>query len=114
MSQFTEETVAELKKAMLARMPECLYTAEDYVALTTKTGLNHAQIEQWAKNMRFRYGQEDRERWLQTNELAEKVFLLRFQFWFFKILVKPRVILCFSGQISQFLRELLQCHPTIC
>ena len=90
MSQFTDETVAYLKRTMLLRMPECLYTTEDYTALEAKTGLSHAQIEQWASNMRYRYEGLDRERWLQAQETIEKVILLVSQFWFPQNQPKPR------------------------
>ena len=62
---------------MLPRLPECFFAPEDYPAITAETGLNQAQIEQWARHLRFRLPvAQDREAFLRANGAPEQVLLL--------------------------------------
>jgi hypothetical protein len=73
MNRFTDETVNELKRVMLTRMQDCLFTSEDYDSIAAVTGLNKDQITHWARNMRFRYSAEEREQYLRSDATYEKV-----------------------------------------
>ena len=68
MPRFQDEHVAALKTVMLKRVPECLFTAEDVEQLVKETGLNYAQINEWAKNFRFRVEVDQREKHLKNQE----------------------------------------------
>ena len=54
MPRFQDEHVTALKRVMLKRVPECLFTPEDVKQIADETGLNHAQIDHWAENLRWR------------------------------------------------------------
>jgi len=73
MPRFQDEHVAALKRAMLKRVPECLFTPEDVEQITEETGLNHAQIQCWGENLRYRLKAEDREGFLRSDGSSEKV-----------------------------------------
>ena len=68
MPRFQDEHVAALKAVMLKRVPECLFTAEDVEQLIKETGLNHAQILEWARHFRFRVEADQREIYLKNQE----------------------------------------------
>ena len=64
---------------MLPRLPECFFAPEDYPVITAETGLNQAQIEQWAWNLRFRLPvAQDREAFIHANGALEQVIITRF------------------------------------
>ena len=74
MPRFEDEYIACLKRVMLRRIPECHLAAEDYPVITEATGLEQAQIEQWAKNLRARLpAAEDREAFLRATGEPDKV-----------------------------------------
>ena len=74
MPRFQDEHVAVLKRIMLPRLPGCYFAPEDVSAVQEETGLNQAQIEQWAKHLRFRLPlHEDRDTFLRTEAEPEKV-----------------------------------------
>ena len=74
MPRFEDKHIACLKNAMLPRLPDCYFLPEDYPGIIKETGLNHAQIEQWGKNLRLRLPvAQDRENFLRTTVEAEKV-----------------------------------------
>ncbi len=58
MPRFPETSVACLKRVMLARVPECMFTPADVDAIMLETGLNKAQVQVWAENFRMRYETE--------------------------------------------------------
>ena len=60
---------------MLQRIPDCYFVPEDYPGIIRATGLNQAQIEQWAKHIRNRIPvAQDREAFLRlSGEQEEKV-----------------------------------------
>jgi len=68
MPRFQDEHVAALKRVMLKRVPECLFTPEDVEQIEGETGLNHAQILEWAHHFRFRVAEDDREKNLKGQE----------------------------------------------
>lgn len=56
MPRFPEESVACLKRTMLARAAqEFTFSPADVEAVVKETGLNQAQVQVWAENFRFRY-----------------------------------------------------------
>ena len=74
MPRFQNEHVAVLKRVMLPRLPGCYFAPEDVSAVQAETGLNQAQIEKWADNMRFRlFKHEDRAMFLRSTGEEEKV-----------------------------------------
>ena len=76
MPRFQDKHILALKRAMLPRLPGCYFTAEDCLALEQETGLNKAQIEQWAKNLRFRLPRdEDKEAFFRIEGEQEKVHI---------------------------------------
>jgi len=54
MPRFQEEHVASLVRAMLPRVPDCVFAAEDVQQVERETGLNHDQILEWARHLRNR------------------------------------------------------------
>ena len=74
MPRFEDAHISTLKTAMLQRIPDCYFVPEDYPGIIRATGLNQAQIEQWARNLRYRFPvAQDREPFLRSNEEPEKV-----------------------------------------
>jgi hypothetical protein len=74
MPRFENEHVAVLKRVMLPRLPGCYFAPEDVSAVQAETGLNQAQIEKWADNLRFRLSKhEDRPKFLRSTGEEEKV-----------------------------------------
>jgi len=74
MPRFQNEHVAVLKRVMLPRLPGCYFAPEDVSAVQAETGLNQAQIEKWADNMRFRlFKHEDMVMFLRSTGEEEKV-----------------------------------------
>jgi len=71
MPRFQDEHVSTLKRVMLKRVPECLFTPEDVDLIAEETGLNSAQIMEWAKNFRFRFSLEERENNLKEQKKME-------------------------------------------
>jgi len=68
MPRFDEEAVKVLKQQMVKRLPECYFTQEDVEEMVNKTGLNSAQVLQWAENVRYRIPvQTERESALQED-----------------------------------------------
>ena len=47
---------------MLPRVPACLFSKEDVKLIVAETGLDDAQIQQWAWNFRTRYALDEREK----------------------------------------------------
>ena len=58
MPRFPEESVACLKRVMLARSPDYLFTPEDVEVVIKETGLIKAQVLVWADHFRMRYETE--------------------------------------------------------
>ena len=73
MPRFEDAHVAALKRAMLPRLPGCLYAEEDYARLVAESGLNEIQIEHWAEHFRYRTPVEEREAFLRAEGSPEKV-----------------------------------------
>ena len=75
MPRFEDAHISTLKTAMLQRIPDCYFVPEDYPGIIRATGLNQAQIEQWAKHIRNRIPvAQDREAFLRlSGEQEEKV-----------------------------------------
>ena len=74
MPRFEDEHITCLKRVMLPRLPECFFAPEDYPVIMAETGLNQAQIEQWAWNLRFRLPvAQDREAFLRVTGAPEQV-----------------------------------------
>ena len=73
MPRFDESHVACLKRTMLPRAPECLFTKEDVLAITQETGLSPAQISCWADHFRFRVPTKDRAASLSSEVSNEQV-----------------------------------------
>jgi len=56
MPRFPEESVACLKRTMLARAAqEFAFSPADVEAVVKETGLNQAQVQVWAEHFRMRY-----------------------------------------------------------
>lgn len=56
MPRFPEESVACLKRVMLSRASEEFrFTQNDVDIICAETGLNQAQVLDWAENFRMRY-----------------------------------------------------------
>jgi hypothetical protein len=76
MPRFEDEHITSLKRVMLPRLPECFFAPEDYPVVMAETGLNQAQIEQWARHLRFRLPvAQDREAFLRTTGAPEQVVI---------------------------------------
>jgi len=73
MPRFPEESVACLKRVMLARSPDYLFTADDVEAVIKETGLIKAQVLVWAENFRLRYGSKSVDETLDFLRSVEKV-----------------------------------------
>ena len=74
MPRFEDKHISCLKKVMLQRIPDCYFVPEDYPGIIEETGLNQAQIEKWAENLRLRLPvPQDRETFLRVTGDAEKV-----------------------------------------
>jgi hypothetical protein len=56
MPNFTNAVNVCLKKTMLARVPDCHFTSEDIAFITKETGLEPTAIQNWAKCLRWRSG----------------------------------------------------------
>ena len=54
MPRFNESYVEKIKKVLLKRAPECIFTNMDVLELMGGTGLNEPQILAWADHFRFR------------------------------------------------------------
>jgi hypothetical protein len=52
--RFTDEHLIPLRRVMLARQPNFVYTPADVEALVQETGLLKAQIQKWAIHFRER------------------------------------------------------------
>lgn len=52
--RFPEESVACLKRTMLARQPSFVFTAGDVESIMKETGLSKTQVQDWAENLRYR------------------------------------------------------------
>ena len=68
MPRFQDEHVSTLKRVMLKRVPECLFAPEDVDQIEKETGLNSAQIFEWAHHFRFRVDVDERENNLKEQE----------------------------------------------
>ena len=74
MPSFKEDAVKVLKQQMMARLPECYFTQDDVNEIMEKTGLNAAQILQWAEHLRLRIPkQSEREQTLRGDESFSQV-----------------------------------------
>ena len=74
MPRFTDAYLVVLNTTMLSRVPGCLFTEEDIQFIAEKTGLDVAQIQQWARNFRLRVPSEKRGEFLRGPR-PEQVFL---------------------------------------
>ena len=61
MPRFLDAHVAFIKHTLLPRVPACLFTKDDIELIARETLLEEAQIQQWGKNFRIRFGPEERE-----------------------------------------------------
>jgi hypothetical protein len=61
---------------MLPHSPECLFSKEDVQLIRAETGLDEAQILQWAWNFRNRYAPEKREAALRDLNPDQVVIVL--------------------------------------
>ena len=87
MPHFDDHHVAFIKKTLLPRVPECLFTQEDIDHIVCETSLDDDQIQQWAKHFRASFPAQDREKALQTLKI-DQVFCIQFfciQFFFMLI-----------------------------
>ena len=73
MPRFPEESTACLKRVMLARSPDYLFTADDVEVVMKETGLIKAQILVWTDNFRFRFGSKSVDETLDFLRSTEKV-----------------------------------------
>ena len=74
MPRFNEEAVKVLKQQMVKRLPECFFTQADVEEITEQTGLDAAQVVQWAEHFRYRIPtQTERESALREDESSNKV-----------------------------------------
>ena len=55
MPRFPDESVACLKRTMLARQPSFMFTPSDVQDVMRETGLDKDQIQDWADHLRRRY-----------------------------------------------------------
>jgi len=55
-----------LVRTMLPRVPECVFTQEDVQQIERETGLNKAQVLEWAHNLRNRVPDNQRSEYLRT------------------------------------------------
>ena len=58
--RFRDESIIVMNRALLQRVPECIYTPDDIAELQQSEGLDAAQIIIYAKNFRARTQNEDR------------------------------------------------------
>eukprot|EP00291_Cryptomonas_curvata_P009507 CAMPEP_0172201560 /NCGR_PEP_ID=MMETSP1050-20130122/30080_1 /TAXON_ID=233186 /ORGANISM="Cryptomonas curvata, Strain CCAP979/52" /LENGTH=233 /DNA_ID=CAMNT_0012879245 /DNA_START=34 /DNA_END=732 /DNA_ORIENTATION=- len=58
MPRFPESSVMCLKRVMLIRAPEFMFTPIDVEVIMLETGLNKAQVQVWADHFRMRYETE--------------------------------------------------------
>jgi len=65
MPRFENAHVAFIKRTMLPRVPACLFSKKDVELIAAETGLDDAQIQQWAWNFRARYALDEREKILR-------------------------------------------------
>jgi hypothetical protein len=54
MPRFPEESILCLKRTMLARQPNFMFTASDVQSVMKETGLDKAQVQAWTELFRFR------------------------------------------------------------
>ena len=54
MPRFPDESISCLKRTMLARQPHFMFTASDVESVMKETGLDKAQVQMWAENLRYR------------------------------------------------------------
>lgn len=53
MPRFPDESVACLKRTMLARQPSFMFTAGDVQDVMNETGLDKAQVQAWTEQFRY-------------------------------------------------------------
>ena len=53
--RFPEESITCLKRTMLARQPHFMFNASDIENVMKETGLDNAQVQDWADHLRMRY-----------------------------------------------------------
>ena len=53
--RFPEESIACLKRTMLVRQPHFMFTTCDVENVMKETGLDNAQVQDWADHLRMRY-----------------------------------------------------------
>jgi hypothetical protein len=61
MKPFLEIHASCLKRTMLTKSPAFVFDPADVEALVEETGLNQAQVQQWARTFRFRWGHKSRD-----------------------------------------------------
>ena len=71
--RFLNAHIECLKTTMLPHAPDCRFTEEDVLAITTATGLDRVQILVWADNMRYRVVPDQRDAYLRSPSYTEKV-----------------------------------------
>ena len=74
MTRFENAHIAFIKRTMLPRVPDCLFTTDDIESIANETKLDDDQIQQWGKNFRARFGPDEREKVLHESN-REKVML---------------------------------------
>ncbi len=74
MPRFPDESVTCLKRVMLSRSQNFMFTPEDVETIIQETGLNEAQVYVWADNFRIRHStDEERIRFLKAEPLEKSV-----------------------------------------
>ena len=71
--RFSEENITVLKKTMLQRAPECVFTDEDLAVMQQATGLSEVQMKVWAENFYYRVPPAERADVLAMDKTNEQV-----------------------------------------
>ena len=70
---FQDAYTTVLKKTLLARAPECMFTQEDVKSIQEQTGLSDAQIQRYADHFRYRVSKDERVACLSEEKSADQV-----------------------------------------
>ena len=71
--RFPDESVACLKRTMLARQPSFMFTADDVESIMKETGLDKTQIHVWADLFRYRHVTEKERKDFLESDGVDKV-----------------------------------------
>lgn len=74
--RFPDESIACLKRTMLARQPHFMFTPSDVQNVMKETGLDKAQVQDWADHLRRRCKIRTHEDTLDFLRSVEKVTCL--------------------------------------